>query len=304
MKNDSLQGSLIQELEKTVDQDIDSGSSSSLHFTSHTNPGRVKWSQGLHPSTKNQSGHTNNKTQVTPDDIDSGNGPAPQRINTHLPPTQLLTSNTFELEFPNKAPMQNTQLDQVQATPTPTANQAGATLKASQLTASIPTPPVFFHNIAGFSVTAIEKHSRRIDQLWPDISTSARAHFPEFASIYSSIKSRNLPNFLGARITIKSDLNLENWEHSLKDYHDRDVCLFLRYGWPVGYEADVTPTSVDNNHQSAVQHASHVKKFIDVELEHKAVIGPFKGPPFVPWTRVSPILTRPKKDSIDRRITS
>lgn len=94
--------------------------------------------------------------------------------------------------------------------------------------------------------------------------------FPEFSNLYTTIKNENLPNFLGAKITLKSDLRLDNWESLLKDYHNRDVCLFLKYGWPVGYEADITLTSVDKNHQSLIQHSAHVKKFINSELVQRS----------------------------------
>lgn len=32
------------------------------------------------------------------------------------------------------------------------------------------------------------------------------------------------------------------------------------------------------------------------------MVGPFNSPPFTPWTRCSPLMTRPKKDSQDRRV--
>lgn len=61
----------------------------------------------------------------------------------------------------------------------------------------------------------------------------------------------------------------------LMDYHDAEIYHFLRYGWPVGYHLPTPPTSVDQNHMSAVQHPTHVQHFIKTELSHNAVIGPF-----------------------------
>lgn len=83
-------------------------------------------------------------------------------------------------------------------------------------------------------------------------------------------------------------------------YHDKEVCQYLRFGWPVGYEADRPPSSVQENHQSGKQYFEQVRKFVEKELSLGALVGPFSSPPFQPGTRISPILTRPKKDSPDR----
>lgn len=111
-----------------------------------------------------------------------------------------------------------------------------------------------------------------------------------------------MPNFLGARISLQSPLNIPLWEELLEKYHDKELCVFLKYGWPVGYDSTTPPLSIENNHQSAKKDAAHVIKFVEKELQHQALVGPFQHPPFAPWTRVSPLLTRPKKDSMDKRI--
>lgn len=49
-------------------------------------------------------------------------------------------------------------------------------------------------------------------------------------------------------------------------------------------------------------HDSHVKYFIETELSHDAIVGPFDVQPFQPWTRLSPLMTRPKRDSNKRRV--
>lgn len=80
------------------------------------------------------------------------------------------------------------------------------------------------------------------------------------------------------------------------------MCDFLLYGWPLGYHADALPQTVEDNHPSAKAHAAHVDKFIAVEKTYNAIVGPFHEAPFTPWTRVSPIMTRPKRDSTEHRI--
>lgn len=153
-----------------------------------------------------------------------------------------------------------------------------------------------------FDPVAVEEHSQRIASYWPHPTAQAMEEFPDFCKIYSVIKSFNLPNVLGARLTLKSGLNLDNWERLLQHYHDKEICAFLRYGWPLGYSNPEPPISVDTNHPSGRNHMDHVSTFIRTELQHQAIVGPFKDPPFFPWTRNNPIMSRPKKDSHQRRI--
>lgn len=294
----------ILAVSSSPNQCIDTGKGSSPQLPSYNqlteNPGCVEISAQKESLIK--TGTPDNKIAALNGYIGSGNCPA-----HHLTDTNVTTSDT-STHVPED--LSSTQ------TPTLTAPQDAEYTSSKTTSITCPNPaltkarqttstPLHFkatHNIAGFSAAAINQHAQRIAQLWPEVSPTVADTFPEFAKNYSKIKQENLPNFLGAKITVPSQLNLENWERMLEGYHDRDVCLFLRYGWPVGYEADVIPTSVKENHHSAQQHIGHVKNFITKELDHQAIIGPFNSSPFTPWTRVSPILTRPKKDSLDRRI--
>lgn len=153
-----------------------------------------------------------------------------------------------------------------------------------------------------FDCEAIRQHSLRIQNFWPDPSDHAIKAFPDFCKIYSDIKSWACPNALGARITLHSGLHLDNWESRLAQYHDKEICAFLRFGWPVGYSAPQPPASVSHNHPSGDNFKSHVLDFINTEKALGAMLGPFMEDPFQPWTRKSPLMTRPKKDSVKRRI--
>lgn len=143
-------------------------------------------------------------------------------------------------------------------------------------------------------ISVLQKHPRKIDydlvmqqqarikSTWPIISSEALKCQPHFARLYQQIKSFNLPNFLGAQVQLHSALNIDMWEKLLHNYHDKEVCVFLKYGWPVGYDTNEPPTSVDNNHHSARKDEHHVLNFIQTEMEHGALIGPFREPPFQP----------------------
>lgn len=153
-----------------------------------------------------------------------------------------------------------------------------------------------------FSDEVLSEHTKRIVTAWPSTTLHARETFPEFCAMYECIKEHGMPNFLGAKIPVKSDLVIPKWEEHLKSYHDKDLVLFLKYGWPVGYHSDNPPSSVKENHPSAKNHLKHVNSFVQKEIQHKAILGPFKELPFAPWCRLSPLMTRPKKELDEHRI--
>lgn len=141
---------------------------------------------------------------------------------------------------------------------------------------------------------ALSKQAQIIKQIWPSPTPSAGLQFPQFVDEYNRIKARLAPNYIGAKIPINSDLNIQEWERRLARYHDAELCQFLKFGWPLGYHSFRPPESVTENHPSALNHPGPVNKYIETELSFKAILGPFKEPPFDTWCRVSPMMTRPK----------
>lgn len=136
---------------------------------------------------------------------------------------------------------------------------------------------------------------------WPSPTSNAFKQAPQFCEIYDLVKAKNLPNALGARVLIPSGLNISAWIN-IREYHDNQICHFLAFGWPIGYYSPTIPKSVDKNHPSATAHPNHVQNFIQTEKQHHTIAGPFDAPSFAPWTRLSPLMSRPKKGSDERRI--
>lgn len=46
----------------------------------------------------------------------------------------------------------------------------------------------------------------------------------------------------------------------------------------------------------------YIRDFLKVEMEFGTILGPFKELNFTPWAQTSPMLTRPKKNSVKRRV--
>lgn len=134
---------------------------------------------------------------------------------------------------------------------------------------------------------------RHVSNIWPPPAPDLARHCPGFARIYEAIKTTNQPNYLGARIHVDSGLNINQWRLALANYHDQDLCDLLDFGWPVGYLKDSPPTTVKDNHPSANNCSAHIQDFIDKESSFNAILGPFEGQQFAPWTRLSPLMTSP-----------
>ena len=140
-----------------------------------------------------------------------------------------------------------------------------------------------------------------VDKFWPEIVDTEWSN-EQYASIYKTVKSTGLPNFLKARIPVPSGLKIQNWRYLLSDYHDNSILDFLEFGWPVDYTSYHRPTPTYKNHIEKGDYSNQINNYISTELNHNALLGPFINDPFSPWCQYSPIMTRPKKNSLERRI--
>ena len=141
-------------------------------------------------------------------------------------------------------------------------------------------------------------HHRR--ETWPDINPQAPG---SIVQIYSAVKATGLPNFLGARIQLPTDIKIESWrELATNSKEDVQLLDMIQFGFPLGYNGPITNTSEPINHQSANQFPNDISQFIAEEKAHGALIGPFNDSIFDQWQHVSPMMTRPKADPTKRRI--
>ena len=147
-----------------------------------------------------------------------------------------------------------------------------------------------------------EEYQGYIAQNWPYPTMHAYTNALEPMLLYTAVRRYNMPNFMGARIEVPSLMNCDNWDKAFNDYHDKQVCQFVRYGWPLSYSSDQLPVSTEKNHKTALENPQQVTEFIEKECRLNAMVGPFKHPPFDRWSQVSPLLTRPKKDSDKLRV--
>ena len=119
--------------------------------------------------------------------------------------------------------------------------------------------------------------------------------------LYADVLKTGVPNYMEVRRDISSQLNCAAWDEKLAGYHDAEICDYLRYGRPVTYTSPAIPKSTPINHASALRHPQHIDSFIEKEVEMEAIFGPFKTPPFTPWTKVSPLM-RDKPSCAGKRV--
>ena len=133
-----------------------------------------------------------------------------------------------------------------------------------------------------------------------DIADTGYCHqdIDKFKQIYNHVQSSGQPNYCGALIIIPSGLNIPIWREYLLNscYHDVAVCDMLAYGFPLNYCRDVYPITIPGNHPSAVQFPGHVDTYLDTEIRHGALLGPFTTPPITnvhtsPLTKTTVIIT-------------
>ena len=141
-----------------------------------------------------------------------------------------------------------------------------------------------------------------LDSAWPVISGEKWGDFKQYADIYTRVRHTALPNFLAARVTIPSTLNIENWRQALIDYPDKTLVDQLQFGFPSNYTKNVIPVPSYVNHKETCNYSDHITKYIQKECELGALLGPFRVPPFTPWSNCSPMMTREKSTPGQRRV--
>ena len=119
--------------------------------------------------------------------------------------------------------------------------------------------------------------------------------------VYETVVATGHYNYEGARFRVPSGLNIAAWKEYLADYTDGHLVQMLEFGWPVNFDRSAPLKSTLDNHASATLYEADIDHYIATELEHQALIGPFDGPTVAP-THVSPLMTKPKKDSPHRRV--
>ena len=126
----------------------------------------------------------------------------------------------------------------------------------------------------------------------------------DFVALHESVRASGQPNYVSCRSPVPSRLNVPRWRQYLWNYQDSQICDFLEYGWPVGYDYSSYgfPCSNLRNHQGALLFPDVIDSYLSAETGRHAVIGPFSVNPFSCPVALSPLNSVPKQDSSELRI--
>ena len=95
---------------------------------------------------------------------------------------------------------------------------------------------------------------------------------------------------------------MDHLEILLANYHDKEIIQFLKFGWPISHDGREYNSKKLANWKGAIINKEAVKVYLDIEKKFKSVVGPFKSNPFLQQIGISPLNTRDKKDSVEKRI--
>ena len=154
----------------------------------------------------------------------------------------------------------------------------------------------------GISTPGVTQHGNPL-QTEPSWVRKWRINNDRDMKNHHTVLQKGYPNRWGAKVPVESAWNLGLFSQLLQDYEDREVVERLRYGWPTGRLPTMRdPQHSANNHKGAADYPDQLKKYIAQEAQYGAVLGPFKKLPFESKVDISPLSTRPKKGSQDRRV--
>ena len=136
----------------------------------------------------------------------------------------------------------------------------------------------------------------------PPVGKELRGGYPRLAQVYDAVSKSKRPNYRGCRIQLDSQLNLPEWVKDERVISDKSLVDMLSFGFPVGFEGSTVPSAGCDNHGSAIRFPADISRFFEKELSFGAIVGPFIKPPFYPWNRVNPLMSRPKRDSEQSRV--
>ena len=96
----------------------------------------------------------------------------------------------------------------------------------------------------------------------------------------------------------------------LQHYKDQQLCDFLEFGFPIGYNGNNEILQQINkkdvwkfkNHKGAEQFPEDLNAYLGKESSNKAIMGPFKDNPFQSGIKICPLNSVPKKYSPERCI--
>ncbi len=110
-------------------------------------------------------------------------------------------------------------------------------------------------------------------------------------SVHEAVVASGLPNYMGCRIPLRTNIKMEFFREHLSDYYYRQLVELLEFGFPIGALGPIHDNTPCKNHKGALASPSTIEKYIIKELQEGSVMGPFHNNPFSSKTVNSPLST-------------
>ena len=122
---------------------------------------------------------------------------------------------------------------------------------------------------------------------------------PDLITAHTMIKASGLPNFLGLRIPVATNLNIPAWRKHLCDDFDQQLVDLIEFSFPLDFDRTKEIESTLQIHASSRNYPTHVDKYLEEKLLHGAILGPLNDIPFD--LHIFLLMTRDKSSSDCRR---
>ena len=119
--------------------------------------------------------------------------------------------------------------------------------------------------------------------------------------LHKKIKESGASNFMQDQIMLDSQLKPDAWDKYLQGYWDKQLPLLVRFGFPLDFNREAQLVNHSDNHSSAKAYPNDINAYLQEEIAHKAILGPYTQPP-LPGLHRSPFMSREKPDSPHRRV--
>ena len=116
------------------------------------------------------------------------------------------------------------------------------------------------------------------------------------------VRKSGVPNFRGAQILVQTKFNVKYLERQLKHYPDKNILLFVKFGFPVNHDRSEVSQSRTNHAGALNEFKAEILKHIEGEVEKGIVFGPVWIIPFSEPMAILPLNSVPKKDSSKGRV--
>ena len=141
------------------------------------------------------------------------------------------------------------------------------------------------------------------DFLTTEIMTEEMIKYSEFwVNANRVVRELDTHNFAKEKILVNDCIDFGYLEQALQGYDDKNILDFLKYGFPLNAINTDINEEIPSNQKGARENPEELEKYIAEEHKMGSIIGPFITSPFGNVTRISPLDTRDKKESSEKRV--